>query len=84
MVKETIVKTIIFVVLATFMVLGWGIAFGYMKSDVVHINEQADDNTENIKVVDEKVHTIDKMMTRIDTRQEVLIRVVEEINQKIK
>ena len=84
MAKEIVAKTIIVAVLAVFIVLGWGIAFGYIKSDVKHIEEQSDENKADIRIVDAKANTLTNAITRIDTRQEVMIKGIEEINEKLK
>ncbi len=84
MAKETVAKTIIVAVLAVFIVLGWGIAFGYIKSDVSHIEKQSDENKADIRIVDAKANTLTNAITRIDTRQELMIKGIDEINEKLK
>ena len=84
MAKEALTKTIIVAVLAVFIILGWGIAFGYIKSDVKHIEKQSDENKIDIRIVDTKANTLTNAITRIDTRQEVMIKGIDEINKKLK
>lgn len=77
-------KTTIGIIVVLFIVLAWGIAFGFIKRDVFHINEQSNENKSDIKIMDTKVDTITNAITRIDTRQEVMIKGIEEINEKLK
>ncbi len=83
MAKETMMRTLMSLIVAGFVILSWGIAFGYMKNDVTHISEQADSNTIEIKSAISKIVDVDKMMTRIDTRQEVLIESISSLNDKL-
>ena len=84
MAKETMARTIIVAVLAVFIILGWGIAFGYIKSDVKHMEKQSDENKADIRIIDAKANTLTNAITRIDTRQEVMIKGIDEINKKLK
>ena len=84
MAKDAAAKTVIGLVLFALVVLGWGIAFGYIKSDVYHIDEQANGNTVKIEVMDEKVDNNKEMLIRIETRQEVVIKGIDEIKAELK
>ena len=57
-------------------VLGIGITIGTMR------NQQAT-NTTTIGKHEEKISANEKLLVRIDTRQEVMIKSLDEINQKL-
>ena len=82
--KETTTKTIIYVLLGALILVSWGIAFGFIKRDVHYVGQKAANNTAEIKVLDEKYNDFGKTVTRIDTRQEVMIKSLDEIKEKIK
>ena len=84
MAKETMARTIIVAVLAVFIILGWGIAFGYIKSDVKHMEKQSDENKADIRIIDTKTNTLTNAITRIDTRQEAMLDGIKQINKKLK
>ena len=84
MAKESNAKTAVCVVLGALAVLAWGIAFGAIKSDVNHINKQADKNTTVIEAVKENMGGVRERLVRIDTRQEVMIKSLESLNDKLK
>lgn len=84
MANETITKTVTYVVLALLVVLAWGIAFGFIKRDVHYIGGQTEENKENIKVTDMKVDLVREQMIRFDTRQETVLKGIDQLNEKIK
>ena len=84
MAKDTATKTIIYVILGMLVVLSWGIAFGAVKRDVVHIGEQTDKNTVKIDEGSEERHAIGRSVTRIETRQEVVIDGLDEIKTELR
>ena len=86
MTKETKSKAtgaVISVIVAAFVILGWGIAFGYIKRDVHYIGKQSTANTDNIILMEDKVDTIKDKLTRIDTRQEMVIKGIDKIHTKL-
>ncbi len=84
MAKETMTRTIIYVGLAAGIVLTWGIAFGFSKAEIKHVSKQANGNTTKIEVMDDKVDSNKEMLVRIETRQEVVIKGIDEIKAELK
>lgn len=82
MAKET-AKTIIYVIMGALVILAWGIAFGAIKSDVNYIGKETSDNTEQIKAIKDQMGVVKEKLTRIDTRQEVMITSLEKIDRSL-
>lgn len=84
MAKENTTRLIVYIIGGVLIILAWGIAFGAIKSDVKHAVEDVKINTSEIKAIEIQQGIHNERLVRIDTRQEVVIKGIEEIKAEIK
>jgi len=82
--QSSATKTVVCLVLGALAVLAWGIAFGAIKQDVTHIDKRCSDNTEQLREHGHRYIMFGEKLTRIDTRQETMIKSLDELSAELR